>query len=123
TAFVAGVRDWWPGFAPGAEFIVASLDQLRTLVRQAVLTTTDALVQAPPSAKAAMLTELAQYGPSVALDSRADIAASIRQRPISGAVGISITDAVIVGAAYAVLALVVGLVLTASARAREAGHL
>lgn len=123
TAVVAGVRDWWPGMPVGSEFVVASLEQLHALAPQSRFRRTDELLEAAPGAEAAMLATLAEYGPSVSLQSQADVAASIRQRPVTGAVGVAILGAVVVGAAYAVLALIVGLVLTGAARAREAGHL
>ncbi len=123
SAHLAGLRDWWPTLQPNGTFIVVSLDQLTGFIPVGLPAPTDEFLAVPAGGGDALLATLAPSGPGVTLVSRTDVAAAIRDRPVNRAVEIVMLGAVLVGTAYAVLALIVGLVLAGSARLNEVGHL
>ena len=123
SAHLAALRDWWPTLEPNGTFIVVSLDQLTGFIPVGLPTPTDEFMAAPADGGDALLATLGPSGPGVTLVSRTDVAAAIRDRPVNRAVEIVILGAVLIGMAYAVLALIVGLVLAGSARSNEVGHL
>jgi len=123
SAHLAALRDWWPTLQPNGTFIVVSLDQLTGFIPVGLPTPTDEFLAAPADGGDALLATLGTSGPGVTLVSRTDVAAAIRDRPVNRAVEIVILGAVLIGTAYAVLALITGLVLAGSARSNEVGHL
>ena len=122
TFEVAELRDAIPTQS-GGEFIVVPREHLRLGLFDRPLATTSLFVRAPADAANALRDAVADAGSNARVESQALRLSTLRQRPLVEAVGIGFTLALAIAVAYAALAVIISLLMSGAARARETAHL
>lgn len=120
---VVDVRDTMPGIVPNSQFVVTSLEQLQAAYRIAPLPVTTVYIRAPTSAEPAIRDALEGVFPETHLTSQAGALAEQQGSPLIAGVAAGFRVSLIVAALYSALAVIVALVLTAAARARDLAFL
>jgi len=120
---VVDVREVMPGIAPGSQFVVTSLEQLQAAYRIAPLPVTTVFIRAPASAEPALRRALDGVVPETHLTSQAAALGELQGSPLIAGVAAGFRISLIVAALYSALAVIVALVLTAAARARDLAFL
>jgi putative ABC transport system permease protein len=120
TSFeVAEARDTFPGITPGRTFVVVSFDHLQASRPTRPLPITNIFLAADPSAEPAIRAALPAGGSPAHLSSQAAVLADLRASPLVTAVAAGFGLGLLVATLYAALAVVIALILTAAARARD----
>ena len=125
---VIGVVDDLPAFDAGAQFAIASREQMRAVdVSSDLLASTVAstiFLRASPEAGPAIRQAVEERLPNATvLSSRAEVTAALRDSPTARAVVAGTAAGALVAFLYAVLAVAAGLALTGAAQAVEVAHL
>ena len=119
---VVEVRDSFPG-APDQNFIVIAREAFLDQAPPARVIPVYGFVRAPASAAAAIRAATEAVAPTVAVTSEAEIAAGLRDSPVTRAVRGLIVAASVVTAFYAALGVAAALALAGLARSQETAHL
>jgi putative ABC transport system permease protein len=123
TFTVVEVRDSFPALTSGANFVIAPLAWLRAAMPQASLQATVVYVRAPGVAPATLQSEAQHRWPPALVTSRQSAYDALHLSPIVQAVVNGFLLGLIVAAAYAVMAVVIALALTAARRSRDLAYL
>ena len=116
-------RDAFPAMPIGGIFAVASRDQFRALHPEARLLPTIAFLRAPDDAGPAIRDAVAETTPAARVTGHAQIAAELRQSPVTSAIVAGIAVAALIAIGYAALAVASALALAGASRAVEVAHL
>lgn len=119
----ADVRENFPGIAPGVQFVVAPFDSVAASGTRHRLQITTAFIRAPSDARVELMRSIAEIAPAVTVESRAANYAAVHDAPLISGVQNGFRLGLIVTAIYSALAVVVALVLTGRARARDLAYL
>lgn len=123
TFEVTELRDGVPAQRASSEFVVVPLELLRAGLIDRPLATTSLFVRAPADAGNALRDAVAEVGASARVESQSERLSTLRQRPLVEAVGIGFSLALAIAVAYAALAVIISLLMSGAARARETAHL
>ena len=123
TFEVVQLRDDFAGQPAGAGFVVVPRDLVLTSIGDRQLPTTTLFVDAPPSATDALRERVVASGSNATLDSQAELVTSLRGRPLVDAVSAGFLIAMAIAVGFAALAVILSLLLSGAARARETAHL
>lgn len=123
TFEVVQLRDELAGQPAGPSFVIVPRDLVLAAIGNRQLPTTTVYVDAPPSSADALRERVTASGSGAALDSQAERVTSLRERPLVEAVSNGFLLAMGIAVAYAALAVVLSLLLSGVARARETAHL
>lgn len=117
------VRDAFPTLPVGGRFVVISLAQLEALDPESRLPSSALLLRAPDEAAPALREAVTAAGPSLRLESRAEVAARFRASPAIASVIAGLLVAMAATATYAALGIASSLAMAGAARAAESAHL
>jgi putative ABC transport system permease protein len=123
TFRVVELRDTVPTRSAGDAFVVVPRERLRAALVDRQLPSTSLFVRASDGAASELRELIGDTQGAVTLDARAERLAALRARPLVGAVVVGFLAALAVSVAYAALAVIVSMLLSGSARARETAHL
>ena len=127
TFQVVEVRTSFPGIAPGVPFVVAPFDALHAAVLETspgrALEPNLLLVRGGEEVAAALSDHVDRTAPSAEVTSRHAWYAGLREAPLIAVVGDGFRLALVVAGAYAALAVLAALVLTAAHRAQDLAFL
>lgn len=116
-------RDAFPGVAVDGRFIVVSRELLAAAMSLPELRAGTLYVRGAPGLEAAIREEVGGSGEIAFVTSRAEVTASLRDAPLVTTVTNGFLVSLAVAAGYVTLTLVIGLLLAASARARDVAYL
>ncbi|MDQ2688887.1 MAG: ABC transporter permease, partial [Chloroflexota bacterium] len=123
TFEVVAIRDEMPTLRDDQAWVLVPRELLRAgLVDRRLLTNT-IFVRAPADAADDIRAAVADARSSARVESQAARLATLRDRPLVGAIEVGFTLALVMALAYAALAVVVALGMAGAARARETAHL
>jgi putative ABC transport system permease protein len=120
---VVELRTTMPGIPPGSEFVVASYEQLTVARPSSPVPVTNVFIRAPATVEPTLRAALADVEPETHLLSQAGALADLQGSPLIAGVAAGFRISLLVAALYSALAVVVALVLTAAARARDLAFL
>jgi putative ABC transport system permease protein len=123
TFRVVELRDEYPTQDAGSAFIVVPRDRLRAALIDRSLPSTSLFVRAPDAAAEALRSAIGETQGAVRLEARSEQLDAVRARPLVEAVAVGFVVSLAVAVAYAALAVVVAMLLSGTARARETAHL
>lgn len=123
TFEVVQLRDDLAGQPAGASFVIVPRDLVLAAIGDRRLPTTTVFVDAPSAAADALREEVVASGSNAMLDSQAERVAALRERPLVEAVSAGFLLAMAIAVGYAALAVILSLLLSGAARARETAHL
>jgi putative ABC transport system permease protein len=122
TFIVADVRDVVPGLAAGRGWVVVPRDGLEAALGDGAPPISMVLVRSPSQADA-VARAIRETAPAVSVETRAEAMSRLRQTPLAAAITNGFGLASLLAAAFAALALVIGLALTAPQRVRDSARL
>ena len=120
---VREVRDQFPGFDPGEPFIIVPRVSIEDQAAPWDLRPTRRYLRAPVEAGPALATAVAEQSAGTLLVSRANLLGELSDSPLVAAVSRGYRGTVVVTTAFAVLAALAAIALTAHDRARDLGFL
>jgi putative ABC transport system permease protein len=123
TFIAVDVRDRFPGLDVGRAFIVAPLASVQTFNPNRPVRPTDLFIRAPERAFATLRATLNSQTQAAALTSRARVYAEVHDAPLISGVATGFRFGLILTALYAGAAILVALILTGRARARDLAYL
>ena len=119
---VAGVRSDIPGLVTGGGWVVVPSSALATVFGDAAPPTTLAFVRGSGAADAVTRAALAR-DPNATIETRVDALGRLSRTPLAGAVTDGFGLAAALAAAFAALAVILGLALSSGERARDTARL
>ncbi|HUF06364.1 MAG TPA: FtsX-like permease family protein [Candidatus Binatia bacterium] len=123
TFEVVELRESIPAQPASGLFVVVPRDLLRAGLIDRPLADTSLFVRAPAGATDALRAGVEESGANARVESQAERLSTLRQRPLVEAIGAGFTLALALAVAYAALAVIVSLLMSGVARARETAHL
>ena len=123
TFEVVQLRDDLAGQPAAAGFVIVPRDLVLAALGDRQLPTTTVFVDAPPSAANALREEVDASGSNATVDSQAEHVTALRERPLVEAVSNGFLVAMAIAVGFAALAVILSLLMSGAARARETAHL
>jgi len=120
---VAGTRDRFPGLTVGRPFIVTSFESLIATNTRRSFRFTDLYLRATDSAFSEIRASISEQSPSSRLESRGVEYDKVHDSPLISGVEGGFRVGLVVAAIYSAIAVVVALVLSSQARARDLAYL
>jgi putative ABC transport system permease protein len=123
TFEVVELRDDLAGQPAAGGFVIVPRDLVLASIGDRELPTTTVFVGAPPSAADALREQVVASGSNATLDSQAEHVTALRGRPLVEAVSNGFLVAMAIAVGFAALAVILSLLMSGAARARETAHL